>query len=409
VIGGAVAAAAAPPRRRYYYDGRYWDHPRRTTEVVVVNRGRPAPRAAEVVVVNAPAPAPPPAAVVYAAAPARPAGGGDFPAARASVVRGERPPGDANNGERDAFQVVVQARDGASYQITRRFGEFKRLADDPAFRMAVRPGDMRNPFPAKCRGGFFSPAPSAEQQRALLHNWLEELVKLANAYDYSRRGQRYENLKGPLLNFLDFEAQYNIVVQEATSAPTGGLVASNYPMAAAAPAPAAQPAYRPQGGEAPPPAYPAAAAAASPPTAPAPPTAYPVLQAEKAPSQSSANNPFAAPAPKNFSAANPFAQDAAAAAPVWPVAAGLERYRAVFNAHGPANGVLSPAAAREALLATGVPTEVLRELWEQVDLDGSGNLDLEEFALALYLCEQVKSGKPLARTLPAELMPPSRR
>ena len=41
------------------------------------------------------------------------------------------------------------------------------------------------------------------------------------------------------------------------------------------------------------------------------------------------------------------------------------------------------------------------------DVDKDGQLNIEEFALAMHLVEMAKSGKPLPQTVPQELMPPS--
>lgn len=50
-----------------------------------------------------------------------------------------------------------------------------------------------------------------------------------------------------------------------------------------------------------------------------------------------------------------------------------------------------------------------RQVWELSDHDADGNLDDEEFCLALWLCEKVKQGEPLPAQLPPDLVPPSHR
>jgi epidermal growth factor receptor substrate 15 len=61
------------------------------------------------------------------------------------------------------------------------------------------------------------------------------------------------------------------------------------------------------------------------------------------------------------------------------------------------------------LLSTGIPIDSLRKIWELSDFEKNGNLDREEFALALYLSELVKKGKKVPDVLPKNLIPPSKR
>jgi len=81
----------------------------------------------------------------------------------------------------------------------------------------------------------------------------------------------------------------------------------------------------------------------------------------------------------------------------------------MFNQYGPVNGRLSPNNARDALMTTGVSTDILRDIWELADRNRDGTIDVEEFAVAMYLCQQVKDGKPLVRELPFSMIPPSQK
>ena len=81
----------------------------------------------------------------------------------------------------------------------------------------------------------------------------------------------------------------------------------------------------------------------------------------------------------------------------------------MFDAHGPVDGKLPPAAARAALEATSAPTSALRYVWELSDIDRDGALDPDEFAVALYLCRQVLAGSPVPDALPSACVPPSKR
>ena len=181
-------------------------------------------------------------------------------------------------------------------------------------------------------------------------------------------------------------------------------------VAAAAVAPTAPPAY----GD-----VPLAAAAVVDPTAAPAQAAMPVATVAAAATEAPAA--AAAAAPAALSVENPFASysnggenGGGEAGPItWLPGMHRNEYMAIFQRHGPAeDGTLSPDRVRVALMATGAPMEVLREVWEIADADRSGKLDFEEFALALFLVQQANAGQSLpdrSRPLPPELMPPSHR
>lgn len=80
-----------------------------------------------------------------------------------------------------------------------------------------------------------------------------------------------------------------------------------------------------------------------------------------------------------------------------------------FEKYGPVDGKLAPAKAKEGLLATGVATDKLRQIWELSDVDKDGALDKDEFSLALYLCALVNSGQQVPTSLEPDMIPPSKR
>lgn len=85
-----------------------------------------------------------------------------------------------------------------------------------------------------------------------------------------------------------------------------------------------------------------------------------------------------------------------------------DRFTKVFESQD-ANrtGYLSGAQCRDILLQSSLPRTTLAEIWNLSDLDYDGQLNLEEFILAMYLATEVKSGTPIPKELPADLIPPS--
>jgi len=84
-------------------------------------------------------------------------------------------------------------------------------------------------------------------------------------------------------------------------------------------------------------------------------------------------------------------------------------YDELFQSMGPINGCLSGAVARKPLMECGVAMEDLRIIWDLSDFEKDGTLDADEFALAMFLCQQVKAGKPVPQSLDFQLVPPSKR
>jgi len=86
-----------------------------------------------------------------------------------------------------------------------------------------------------------------------------------------------------------------------------------------------------------------------------------------------------------------------------------ETFDEIFYSLGPRNGKIPGSVARDTLVNTGIDLGLLRKIWELSDFEKDGQLDAEEFALALYLTELCKRGGNVPDVLPLSLVPPSKR
>jgi len=86
-----------------------------------------------------------------------------------------------------------------------------------------------------------------------------------------------------------------------------------------------------------------------------------------------------------------------------------ERYDQVFASLNPTNGLASGMAVRPILERSNLPVDVLRVVWNLADIDRDGNLDVDEFAVAMHLAREATNGKTLPPALPIEMVPPSKR
>jgi len=121
------------------------------------------------------------------------------------------------------------------------------------------------------------------------------------------------------------------------------------------------------------------------------------------------SNPFG----KDEPSANPFDDDEEEGkketqVQTWVLQELQEQSRDMFLQYQPVDDKLSANNARKALLTTNLPKQDLRVIWDLSDVDRDGALDLEEFTLALHLCDLAKSNQ-LPEKLPTELIPPSKR
>jgi EH domain-containing protein 1 len=93
----------------------------------------------------------------------------------------------------------------------------------------------------------------------------------------------------------------------------------------------------------------------------------------------------------------------------WVVAKDRYKYDGAFDALNPIDGKISGAAAKQELIKSKLPNNVLGKIWKLSDCDKDGMLDADEFALAMHLVNVKLDGNDLPAELPTHLVPPSKR
>ena len=66
-------------------------------------------------------------------------------------------------------------------------------------------------------------------------------------------------------------------------------------------------------------------------------------------------------------------------------------------------------AAKQEMIKSKLPNNVLGKIWKLSDCDKDGMLDSDEFALAMHLMNVKLDGHDLPAELPQHLVPPSKR
>jgi len=93
----------------------------------------------------------------------------------------------------------------------------------------------------------------------------------------------------------------------------------------------------------------------------------------------------------------------------WIVNKQRDQYDETFDKLGPIDGKLSGAVAKQEMIKSKLPNNVLGKIWKMADVDKDGFLDSDEFALAMHLISIKTSGFDLPTELPKHLVPPSKR
>merc|ERR1711957_558068 len=107
---------------------------------------------------------------------------------------------------------------------------------------------------------------------------------------------------------------------------------------------------------------------------------------------------------------NPFGPDSEDKDNYWALQDSADRLRGSFEALGPEGGFLSTAKARSVLVKTGLEKDNLRQIWNLSDIDKDGLFDLDEYVVAMFLCDAViQKGRPIPAELPESVIPLSKR
>jgi len=115
-------------------------------------------------------------------------------------------------------------------------------------------------------------------------------------------------------------------------------------------------------------------------------------------------NPFAAGAAEGFNLGAGTGQ--------WIIESeGKEQYDKKFEDLNPIDGKLSGAVCKREMVKSKLPKNALAKVWTLSDIDKDGQLDAEEFALAMYLIDvKLKDNEnDLPKELPEHLIPPGKR
>jgi len=89
----------------------------------------------------------------------------------------------------------------------------------------------------------------------------------------------------------------------------------------------------------------------------------------------------------------------------WRVPPIVADYEADFEALQPRDGKVSGEQAKDKMVESHLPSNVLHRIWAMADTDKDGLLTLPEFALAMHLIKMKLSGQDLPITLPPEMLP----
>jgi hypothetical protein len=83
-----------------------------------------------------------------------------------------------------------------------------------------------------------------------------------------------------------------------------------------------------------------------------------------------------------------------------------ERYRNVWINLRLRGERIPGVIARQLFKASGLNTQQLANIWKLSDLNCDGELDFEEFCIAMHLVDSARKGSEIPTELPKSLLPP---
>lgn len=89
----------------------------------------------------------------------------------------------------------------------------------------------------------------------------------------------------------------------------------------------------------------------------------------------------------------------------WLVAPDSSDYESTFQTLGPVHGKITGTQAKEVMIESHLPSNVLHSIWGLADTDNDGMLTLQEFALAMHFVKMKLSGHDLPASLPPDMVP----
>ncbi|KAM9844924.1 epidermal growth factor receptor substrate 15-like 1 isoform 2-T2 [Aulostomus maculatus] len=85
------------------------------------------------------------------------------------------------------------------------------------------------------------------------------------------------------------------------------------------------------------------------------------------------------------------------------------KFEGIFESLSPLKGLLSGDKVKPILINSKLPLDVLGKIWDLADVDKDGYLDKDEFTVAMHLVYRAMEKEPVPTSLPASLIPPSKR
>ncbi|CAE7183600.1 Ehd1 [Symbiodinium pilosum] len=89
----------------------------------------------------------------------------------------------------------------------------------------------------------------------------------------------------------------------------------------------------------------------------------------------------------------------------WHRIPAVEDFKAGFDELHPMDGKINAQQAKQKMVESHLPSNVLHRIWSLADVDKDGFLTLPEYAIAMHLVQMKLDGQDLPTTLPQEMLP----